>query len=313
MSQSTSQKDGATPPQAILLIVGAGLLFTLLDTGAKYLVLSGMSAQFVAWMRFAEHLVLALVLLRGWSNRRIFLAASLPKQVVRGVLLFGTTCFNFLALGTLQLAETMSIFFFAPMIVTALAGPVLGEWAGWRRWLAIGAGFIGVLVITRPGFAAFGLGHIYALASTLSYCFYVLMTRQMSSTESPESLIFYSALAPVVLMSPVVPYTASMPSDAWHLAILLSLGFFGGFGHWLLIKAYRIASTTALAPYPYLQMVWMIVSGLVVFNQFPDVWTLVGAGIIVAGGLYILHREHRLRLAERSAPTAEDASLAKKL
>jgi drug/metabolite transporter (DMT)-like permease len=313
MPQSTSQNDGATPPQAILLIIGAGLLFTLLDTGAKYLVLSGMSAQFVAWMRFAEHLVLALVLLRGWSNRRIFLAASLPKQVVRGVLLFGTTCFNFLALGTLQLAETMSIFFFAPMIVTALAGPVLGEWAGWRRWLAIGAGFIGVLVITRPGFAAFGLGHIYALASTLSYCFYVLMTRQMSSTESPESLIFYSALAPVVLMSPVVPYTASMPSDAWHLAILLSLGFFGGFGHWLLIKAYRIASTTALAPYPYLQMVWMIVSGLVVFNQFPDVWTLVGAGIIVAGGLYILHREHRLRLAERSAPTAEDASLAKKL
>lgn len=312
MPQSASS-DGATPLQAIFLIVGAGLLFTFLDTGAKYLVLSGMSAQFVAWMRFAEHLVLALILLRGWSNRRIFAAASLPKQVLRGVFLFGSTFFNFLALSTLQLAETMSIYFFAPMIVTALAGPILGEWAGWRRWLAIGAGFVGVLVITRPGLAQFGLGHVYALASTFSYCSYVLMTRQMSSTESPESLIFYSALAPVVLMSPVVPYTASMQADAWHLVILLSLGVFGGVGHWLLIKAYRIASTTALAPYPYMQMVWMIIAGLLVFNQFPDLWTIVGASIIVASGLYIIHREHRLRLAERSAPSSEDAALAKKL
>ncbi len=313
MPDSTSIREGSTPLQAILLIVGSGFCFTFLDTGAKYLVLSGMSAQFVAWTRFVIHLALVFFLLRGWSNRRLFSATSLPKQVVRGVLLFASTFFNFLALQTLQLAETMSIYFFAPMIITALAGPVLGEWAGWRRWIAIGAGFIGVLVITRPGFAAFGPGHVYALLSNLSYCSYVLMTRQMSSTESPESLIFYPALAPAILMAPVAPYTASMPVDGFHLAILLSLGLFGAAGHWMLIRAYRMASTTALAPYPYLQMVWMIIAGWIVFDQLPDKWTLIGAAIIVASGLYILHREHRLRLAERTAPHGEDASLAKKL
>lgn len=313
MTDSQTSQNGATPPAAILLILSTGLLFAFLDTSAKYLVLSGMSPQFVSWMRFAEHVVLALMLLRAWQNPDVFRFKSLPRQMLRGIFLFGSTFFNFLALKTLQLAETTSIFFFAPMLITALAGPLLGEWAGWRRWLAIGAGFIGVLVITRPGFASFELGHVYALCATVSYCLYVLMTRHMGATETPESLIFYSALAPVLLMAPAVPYTASVPPDAFHWLILLSLGFYGGLGHWLLIKAYRMASTTALAPYPYLQMVWMILLGYLVFDQLPDRWTLVGAAIIVASGLYIVHREHRLRLASRSALNSEDQTLAKKL
>ena len=191
-------------------------------------------------MRFAVHVVLVLLLFRGWSNPAMFRTASLPLQVLRGVFLFGSTIFNFLALQTLQLAETTSIFFFAPMVITALAGPLLGEWAGWRRWLAICAGFVGVLVITRPGFGAFEIGHVYALCATLSNCLYVIMTRRMSATETPESLIFYSALAPVVLMLPVgAVHGASLPPDALHWLILLLLGVFGGVGHWLLIKAYR--------------------------------------------------------------------------
>ncbi len=298
---------------AILLVFGAGLLFSLLDASAKYLVLSGMAAPFVAWMRFAVHIVLVLILFRAWSNPAMFKVASLPRQIVRGMFLFGSTIFNFAALQTLQLAETMSIYFFAPMVITALAGPLLGEWAGWRRWMAVIAGFVGVLVITRPGVGAFEIGHVFAICSTLCYCSYVIMTRHMASSETAESLIFYSALAPVVLMSPVVPYTASLPAEPWHWIILIALGFFGGFGHWLLIKAYRQATTTALAPYPYLQMVWMIGLGHLVFGQLPDSWTLGGAAIIVASGLYIVHREHRLRLASRTAPNTEDAELAKKL
>ncbi len=298
---------------AILCILATGVLFACLDSSAKYLVLSGMSAPFVAWSRFAVHVLMVLLLFRGWNNPAMFRAASLPRQVLRGVFLFGSTFFNFLALNTLQLAETTSIFFFAPMVITALAGPMLGEWAGWRRWAAIGAGFIGVLVITRPGLVSFEIGHVYALCATSSYCLYVIMTRHMSATETPESLIFYSALAPVVLMLPVVPFTASLPPDAFHWLILLLLGFFGGFGHWLLIKAYRQATTTALAPYPYLQMVWMIGFGWMIFNQFPDRWTLGGASIIVASGLYIVHRERRLRLKVSTAPNAEDDELAKKL
>lgn len=313
MTNPQRSVEGATPTAAILLVFGTGILFACLDGSAKYLVLSGIPAQFVAWVRFAEHVVLALILLRGWANPAVFRYRSLPRQLGRGIFLFGSTFFNFQALQTLQLAEAMSIMFFSPMVVTALAGPMLGEWAGWRRWLAVFVGLIGVLVITRPGFAAFGLGHVYALCAMASYSFYVLMTRQMAATETAESLIFYSALAPVVLMSPVVPYTATLPTDAFHWLILLSLGFYGGIGHWLLIKAYKLASTTALAPYPYLQMVWMILFGYLVFDQLPDRWTLVGAAIIVASGLYIVHREHRLRLASSSSPNSEDQALAKKL
>ena len=313
MTSRRASLDSATPALALLLVCGAGLLFSFLDTGAKYLVLSGMAAPFVSWMRFAVHVVLVLVLLRSWSNAATFRPVSLPRQVLRGVFLFGSTLFNFLALNTLQLAETTSIAFFAPMVITALAGPLLGEWAGWRRWAAVLAGFAGVLVITRPGLGLFGIGHAYALAATFSYCFYVIMTRHMAGTETAETLIFYSALAPVVLMLPVLPYTASAPPDLFHLAVLLSLGVFGAFGHWLLIKAYRMASATSLAPYAYLQMLWMIGLGYLFFDQFPDGWTLGGAAIIVAGGLYIVHREHRLRLRSRTAPNTENGELAKKL
>lgn len=290
-----------------------GVLFACLDTGAKYLVLSGMQAPFVAWVRFVVHVALVLLLFRSWNNPAMFRTRSLPIQMVRGIFLFGATFFNFLALKTLQLAQTTSIFFFAPMVITALAGPLLAEWAGWRRWAAVAAGFVGVLVITRPGYSTFEIGHVYALCATLSYCFYVIMTRRMTAMESAESLIFYSALAPVVLMVPVVPFTASLPNGVLEWVVLLSLGLFGGFGHWFLVNAYKQATTTALAPYPYLQMVWMIAFGWLIFGQLPDLWTLGGAAIIVASGLYIVHREHRLRLQSRTAPNAEDSELAKKL
>ncbi|MCB1381485.1 MAG: DMT family transporter [Notoacmeibacter sp.] len=289
------------------------MLFSCLDASAKYLVTSGMQAPFVSWFRFAEHVVLALVFLRVWKRPQVFHVNNLPAQALRGLFLFGSTIFNFMALRSLQLAETISIFFFAPMVITALAGPFLGEWAGWRRWMAILVGFIGVLVITRPGAGAIGIGHVYIVAAMLSYCFYVLMTRKMSATESAESLIFYSALTPAIVMSPALPLYGSLPPSAWHWVALLGLGFFGGFGHWLLINAYKRASTSALAPYPYMQMVWMVLLGYFAFGQLPDVWTIAGALIIAGSGLYIVHREHRLRIAARSVPGSTGATLAKKL
>ncbi|MER8478496.1 DMT family transporter [Mesorhizobium sp. M1163] len=289
------------------------VFFTFLDTSSKYLVLAGVSALIVAWTRFAVHVLLVGVFLRGWREPLRFRPANLPAHLTRGLLLFGSTMFNILALRTLQLAETTSIYFFGPMVITALAGPLLGEWAGWRRWLAIMSGFVGVLIITRPGIGVFGVGHLFALGSMLSNSFYVIMTRRMSATETSESLILFSALAPAVLLLPTLPFSLSLPQDGWHWFILLMLGVFGAIGHWLLVQAYRLATTTALAPCPYSQMIWMIISGLIVFNQFPDRWTLVGATVIVASGLYIVHREHRLRLHNRATLDAEAEALAKKL
>lgn len=313
MNPKHSEIETATPASAILIVLSACFLFSFLDASAKYLVMNGMAAPFVAWMRFAVHLVLVLILFRGWSNPALYRAVNKPAHVLRGIFLFGSTIFNFLALQTLQLAETISIYFFAPMIITALAGPLLGETVGWRRWVAVLVGFVGVLVITRPGFGTFGVGHLFSIGSMLSYSFYVLMTRKMGATETTESLIFYSALAPTILIFPAVPLYGSMPADAMQWILLFMVGALGGYGHWLLIKAYKLASTSALAPYPYSQMLWMIALGWVVFADLPDLWTLGGAAIIVCSGLYIIHREHRLRVRGRASPGCEADDLAKRL
>lgn len=313
LSHDSPRSEQATPVAAILLILGSGLLFAFLDASAKWLVLSGMSAPFVVWVRFAVHLVLVLVLFRGWQNREMYRVRNLPLQLLRGVFLFGSTIFNFLALRTLPLADAMAIYFLAPMVITALAGPLLGEWAGWRRWAAIGVGFAGMLVVMRPGYGAFGIGHVYALLSMVSYCLYVIMTRRMAATETSASLIFYSALAPVVFMSPAVPLAGSVPPDLLHWVVLISLGFYGGLGHWLIIHAYKRAQVAGLAPYPYIQIIWATLLGYLVFGDVPDLYTVIGACIIVASGLYIVHRERELRLANVTEPNSESSSLAKKL
>lgn len=312
MNTNKSIADEATPVAAILSMFAAGFLFSCLDTSGKYLVTHGMSAPFVAWVRFVEHTLLAIVLLRAWSNPDIFRVRNLGLQVVRGALLFGSTFFNFQALRTLQLAETVTVFFVSPMVITALAGPLLGEWAGWRRWAAIFVGFLGVLVVARPGMHHLGIGFLFITCAMLSYVLYALLTRKMAANETPESLIFFSALTPSILMSPSVVY-ATLPADATQWTLILLLGLLGGTGHWMIIQAYRRASTTALAPYPYLQMVWMVMFGYFVFGQLPDRFTVLGAVIIAGSGLYIVHRERRLRLQSRSAPTTEDRVLAKKL
>ncbi|MGB3539727.1 MAG: DMT family transporter [Mesorhizobium sp.] len=305
--------EQATPPVAILYMIVTYIGFTFLDTSSKFLVLAGVAPFFIAWCRFAGHVVLVGVLFRGWKDSKRFWAKNLPAHILRGAFLAGSTVFNILALRYLQLAETTSIYFFGPMVITALAGPMLGEWAGWRRWLAIWIGFIGVLVITRPGVGVFGIGHALALCSMLSNSFYVIMTRRMSATETPESLILFAALSPVILLLPVLPFSLTLPTTPMQWLILSMLGVFGGVSHWFLVKAYSLATATALAPYPYSQMIWMIAFGWLIFHQFPDKWTLAGAAIIVLSGLYIVHREHRLRVRNRAAPGTETEVLAKTL
>lgn len=310
MDRRRPTPETLTPPSAILLIVASGLLFACLDTTAKYLVLSGLAAPFVAWIRFAVNAALVIAVFQPWRAGSGLRAGNFRAQALRAVTIFTTTILNFMALQTLQLAETTSIMFLQPMVITALAGPLLGEWAGWRRWAAVGVGFVGVLVIARPGFGVFGIGHAYALMAMVTGAGYAMMTRRLSATETPQSLIFYQSVIPSILLLPAVPLAGAVPHDLTTWLLFLSVGFFGFFGHWLLIKAYSRATATALAPYPYLQMLWMIGFGWAVFDQLPDLWTLAGSSIIVAGGLYIVHREHRLRVAHRAALTAEAEALA---
>jgi len=305
--------DPSTPVWAILFIITATLTFTALDTSVKLLVTEGISPIFIAWVRFFVHVVAVVVFLRAWSNARVVRWRNPWMQLIRGSCVMLSSIFTYFALQTLQLAEMTAIFFFGPMLVTALAGPLLGEWAGWRRWMAVIAGFLGVLIVVRPGFGGFVAGQLFAAGAMCSYSVYVILTRRLSATETSDSLIFYSGLIPLFLMLPLQPFNATMPSQAYQWGLLVLTGLVGALGHWLTISAYRVARPSAVAPYTYLQIVWSFIMGYAVFSQLPDMWTFVGSAIIVASGLYILHRERLLRLAERSAPNAEVAPLAEKL
>jgi drug/metabolite transporter (DMT)-like permease len=193
--------------------------------------------------------------------------------------------------------------FAAPLLVTALSGPLLGEWAGPRRWAAVAIGFVGVLLVTRPGVGEAHWAVFLSLGAMLSYTFYIIMTRRLGASESMTTLLVWPGFVGVGLFAPfavpafVVPELALLP-------LVLLLGVLGALGHHVLIAAHKLASPNVLAPFAYTQMVWMVILGYLLFNDLPDVWTLAGSSIIGASGLYILHRE---RIRAKAARPAEAA------
>ncbi|GAB5508571.1 MAG: DMT family transporter [Rhizobiaceae bacterium] len=313
MNPESNSAEASASLSAIGLIVIATVIFAAFDASAKYVAVAGVAPLFMAWVRYAVHVVAVVLFFRAWSNPAVFKPKSLFMQLVRAFCLFDATVFTFFAVRTLQLAEMISIFFAAPVFITALAGPLLGEWAGWRRWLAVAVGFAGVVIVVRPSVDSVSVGHLYALACTFSYSFYAILTRRLSASESSQSMIFFSGLAPVVVLLPIVPYHAALPEDPIVTAVLLMLGIFGALGHLLLILANRRAQATVLAPFSYLQMVWAIIVGWLVFAELPDRWVVIGAAVIVASGIYIAQRERKLHLNAQTVPNAEDGQLAKKL
>ncbi|MCI5077641.1 DMT family transporter [Oricola sp.] len=290
------------PPVALTLALGMFFLFALLDTSGKYLIASGLTATFVVWCRFLSQALVQFVLSRAWSNPDVWRMNNIALQLLRGIALPSTTLLNFKALETLQLAQTVSVFLSAPMVITALAGPMLGEWAGMRRWAAIITGFVGVLVVVRPGTGMFDPAILYSVAATLVYAIYGILTRKLAGSETEASLVFYPSLVGILLLGPVAVMQAQVPATLFDSGLLLVFGVFGLIGHTMFIKASRIASAAKLAPFVYSQLLWMTLLGFIVFGDLPDGWTVLGAAIICASGLYLMYRERRLRLARVSAP-----------
>jgi len=284
----------AMPPLAMVLALGTFMGFAALDTTAKYLVTTGYAAVFVVWCRFFSHAVISFVIFQGWRRADMYRMKNVPLQVVRGMLLPATTLFNFLALRDLQLALTVSIFLSTPMLVTALAGPMLGEWAGRRRWAAIMVGFIGVLIVVRPGTDMFSFSIIWSILAVITHSLYSILTRKLVQHESQSSLIFYSCIFATVLMAPPAMIYGQLPQSILDVALLVGLGFFGIGGHAMLVRASSLASASKVAPFIYSQLLWMTLLGFIVFGDIPDLWTLVGASIICMSGIYIMNRERQL-------------------
>jgi len=281
------------PLRGILLIIAAFCTFSLLDTTAKYLVQTYPTGQ-VVWARYVGHVVLAAVLLLPRHGRSLLQSQRPGLQVIRSLLLFGSTGANFAALQYLQLAETSAIMFSAPLMVAVLAIPLLGEHIGPRRWAAVFIGFFGVLIVIRPGL---GLVHWAAGLSLLCALFgacYQITTRKLAGVDRAVTTQFYSALIGAIAITPLVPFFWRTP-DLEGALLMLCLGAFGGFGHWVLILAHRLAPAPILAPFSYIQLLPMILLGYLVFGDFPDLWTLVGAGVVLSSGLYLLYRERKVK------------------
>ncbi len=304
------QRDAASPPadqgnnalRGIGLMCIALVLFSGLDTTAKYIATrTGLPVSQVTWLRFTSQVVLTILVFGILAVPRMLYTQKLAHQIFRSFMMLGSTAFNFVALKTLRLDQTLTIGFLAPFVVALLAGPFLGEWIRWRRLLAIVVGFCGILVVVRPGYTPFEFGMVFAALGTLCYAIFMLLTRYLSRFDPPEVTIFYSMLAGVLVMAPFALRDWVNPPDLLTWLLLLSTGFWGGAGHYIFILAYRLAPASTLAPFVYFGLITHTTLGYVVFDQLPDVWTIVGALIVVASGLYLLHRERVTALERRKA------------
>lgn len=277
-------------------LTGIGLIcialfcFALLDTTAKWL--SGrMDTVQVIWARFAGHFALSFLFVNPWTVPGLVRTRRPRLQLARSALLLGSTAFNFLALRFLQLDQTAAIMFTTPFFIAALAGPLLGEWIDWRRWTAIAVGFAGILLVTRPGAGGIHPAAVFSLLAAGCFAFYSITTRILASYDATDTTSFYSSVVGLLASSVAVVWFGALPSDPATLAGMVAVGAFGWVGHWVLIVAHRYAPAPVLAPFTYSQIVWMSLTGAMVFGDVPNSWTMAGAAVVIVSGLYLLARE----------------------
>jgi drug/metabolite transporter (DMT)-like permease len=297
------------PLVAIGLMCLAWAVFACLDTTAKYLgTMTSIPTTQVVWVRFLGQLAAMAAVLGLVAVPHLARTRKLGAQIVRSFLLLASTGCNFLALRYLRLDQATTINFLAPLTVALLAGPLLGEWIGWRRGVAIAVGFCGALVAIRPGFTSVNPGVLWALGTMLSFALFGIITRYLAAFDRSEVTLFYSLLAGAVVMAPFALADWVWPATRAAWLLLLSMGLYGALGHYLFIVAHRYAPASSLAPYLYISLLTHSTAGFLVFDQLPDRWTLIGAAIVIATGLYLLHRERTTARAAAVAMTTEAAS-----
>lgn len=266
------------------------LMFVSMDTGAKFLVAQYPTLQ-VVWGRYFFQVVILGVALAP-KLTVLLKTQSLPFQLVRSLFLLGATLCFFTGLGTIQVAEAGAIMFTSPLMLTAAAPFVLKEKVGIRRWISILIGFIGAMIIIRPGLGALASGAFWVLGAAACYACYQLSTRALSGQDSVLTTLLYSALLGALVMSVIVPFHFVM-FDLVGWAVMALVGLFGTLGHFCMIKAFTLAEASKVAPYSYSNLIWSTLIGFALFGTLPDIWTYVGAAIIIGSGLYIMHRERK--------------------
>jgi len=276
------------------LFLLAGVCFSTLDTTAKWLVRDH-TLFLVVWARYIGQMVVVTPVEWHRGGNDFWRTRHLGTQLARSVcLVVATVCF-FGALRFLPLAEASAITFLAPMFAVFLSMPVLGEKPTRARWIAAIVGFVGILILVRPGAAAFHPAAALLVLAALANALYQLLTRKLPN-DTPYTTLFYSALVGTAVLSLALP-VAELPEEvtAHDAVFLLLLGVFAGLGHYLLIGAFLAAPASLVAPFAYLQMIWATLYGYVVFGQLPDGFSAIGMAVIVASGVGLVWHERRMR------------------
>lgn len=274
--------------QALILVLIATLLFATYDALSKYLVPDYPVAQLL-WVRNALHVLLMAALFgkrMGWGllrSRRPLL------QIFRALMLVSVSFFVMFGLRRIPLAETTAIIFLSPLLITALSAPLLREKVGRSQWAAVALGFMGVLLIVRPGASVFDLAVLFPLLGAACYSLYQILTRKFSGAENPVTTHFYTGL--VGLAAASVAWQGDWVVPGWRAACLMAgLGLSAGIGHYLLIMVFQRIGPAAAAPFSYTQLAWVMLFGYLFFGEMPDVLSLSGILVIAGSGLFVAMR-----------------------
>jgi drug/metabolite transporter (DMT)-like permease len=295
------------PFKGIALILSSTVFLGVSDVTAKYLSATLPSIE-IAWLRFLVFAMIMVPAMVPGSPLFALKTGNVGLQLMRGAALLGSSLFFISGLRFLPIAEASATGFVSPLFVTALSIIFLSEKVGVRRWLATAVGLLGVLIIIRPGSSAFHPAAFFPIVSALAWAATLIMTRMMSGKEHAITIMTYSSIAGVAILSALVPFVWVAPS--WQaIALGVLIGVFSTAGQWIVVLAFRYADASVLAPFSYTQLLWVSLLGFLVFGELPDVWTIVGAAFIVGSGLYTAHRERvrRSQLLEAAGESSPNA------
>lgn len=281
------------PLRGIFLMLLAILCFASLDASVKYLA-PRIPVPILVWMRYLVHFLLMLAALGPSMGRGLLRTGKAGSLIKRSVTMLLTTIFGMMAVRAMPLAEATAMIFMSPLLVALLAGPLLKEKIGKTRWLATTVGFVGVLLIARPGGSISLMGLLWGLATALAYAVYQIQTRHLVMTENTWVLLFYTALIGTAVTTLALPlYWVPLHPHGLDLLLLCCLGAFGGGGHFLLTRAFRFAPASTLSPLLYAQLLWATLLGGFIFQHWPDGISLLGMVLIVGSSLAMALVERR--------------------
>ena len=280
----------------IALVVAGTVCFSIIDASGKWLVtVKSLPVVEVVWLRFLTHVAWMLALLLPRQGLVVLRVNSVRLQATRALMLATMTALNFWALQYLQLAETGAIQFSVPLLIALLSAWWLHERLDARRWCAIVGGFVGVLLVIRPGSAAFHPALLLAVGNAVLYALFNLLTRRMVASETPEAMQLISAAGAALVIAPFALPAWVSPQDAASWMAIAVCGLAGGLGHQCVAMAHRYASAAVLAPFIYQQIIYMVLWGWLLFGQWPDRFVVAGALVVVSSGLYLLWLEWQRR------------------